>query len=433
MKLQFDKKTGRGLQVFAGDVKDQEQTLEIRLPESMPDMGNILAVWGEPVLCSKEWRGSGMRASGGVMVWMLYRPENGSAPESVEGWLPFDAGWDFPKADQEGTMRVRCVLKNVDARMLSAQKALIRCRISVRAEAFTDREWTWYSCPEDAKGAEFLRRSYPVNLPVEAGEKAFPVEETLNLPASCPPIQKILRCDLQPEIQEWKIMTGRLVFRGTAGLHLLYRSEDDQIQCWDFEVPFSQFADLKESYEENASAEICLQLTGMEVSLNADGQPELKSSLVAQYVIFHTEPVEVVQDGYCLNRTMNLENGSLELSEILEQNSSTVMAQQQIPIDGNRIVDVSFRPGGCSQMKTGEALTLEYTGQFQLLYYDREGNLCACQTGAYGSGRCCPAVAGAYGSGCRFLYLVRVYTYTRARGVHPVKLYKPWPPVLCKT
>ena len=70
MELQFEKQEMSFLHQVLRNVKDMELTQEIRLTGDMPDVGRVLAGWGQPVLRSKEWQGSQVGASGGVMVWI---------------------------------------------------------------------------------------------------------------------------------------------------------------------------------------------------------------------------------------------------------------------------------------------------------------------------------------------------------------------------
>ncbi len=376
MKLQFDKNVCRNLQILTRENREQELTQEIRLPDGFPDLGTVLGCWGQVILGSKEWHSDGMRVTGGIMVWVLYQPEDESGPQCADSWIPFETRWDFPKTEQEGKIRVNCTVKNTDARVVSSRKMMARVQLAVCGEALVQQDSEIYS-PASEEDMQLLRNHYPVRLAVEAGEKCYPLEEDLTLPSSCPPVHRIFRYDLQTELQEWKIMGTKLVFRGSANLHILYGSEDGQIQCWDFEVPFSQYTELETSCGEEDQADISLQLTGLECRLNDDGTLQLKSSLVSQYVIYQTRLLEIVQDGYCLHRSLEPEGVTLTLPEILENVQYTVPALQQIPVDGNRIADVSFVPGLSRQMQAGDGVNVSYTGQFQLLYYDREGVLCS--------------------------------------------------------
>ena len=75
MEVKFETVACNCLRQKVCEVQNQEQTQEIRLPESMPDIGRVLCSWGQVILRSKEWRNDGMNATGGVMVWVLYAPD----------------------------------------------------------------------------------------------------------------------------------------------------------------------------------------------------------------------------------------------------------------------------------------------------------------------------------------------------------------------
>ena len=94
MELPFEKKTERfWMQKLYAPVM-REESQELRLPESMPDVGRVIAAWGQPVLRGKEWRSDHIALTGGVMVWVLYAPEDGSGCRRLESWVPFHIRMD---------------------------------------------------------------------------------------------------------------------------------------------------------------------------------------------------------------------------------------------------------------------------------------------------------------------------------------------------
>lgn len=235
MELQFEKSGLDCLMTAERDVKNVEQTQELRLPDTMPDIGKVLCSWGQVLLRGKEWRSGGMSASGGVMVWVLYLPEDGTQPQTVETWVPFQVKWDFPDTERDGIMNVNFLLRCVDARSLSARKLLVRIGVSAMGQAMVPGRVELMMPAQVPQDVQLLRRSYPVKLPREAGEKPFELDEEL----SAPPMEKILRYQLQPELIDRKIMAGKVVFRGAAALRVLYRDEDGGMKSWEGEVPFS--------------------------------------------------------------------------------------------------------------------------------------------------------------------------------------------------
>ena len=120
MELQFEKQELTYLSQVVRTVKDQELTQEIRLGESMPDVGRVLACWGQPILRSKEWQGGQAGAAGGVMVWAMYEPEDGTDPRVVEGWIPFQLRSQV-QSDREGPLRILPLVRFVDGRNVSAR------------------------------------------------------------------------------------------------------------------------------------------------------------------------------------------------------------------------------------------------------------------------------------------------------------------------
>ena len=106
MELPFEKKVCRYWKQKLYTLVNQEETQEIRLPESMPDVGRVICSWGQAVIRSKDWRSGGIGVSGGVMVWVLYAPEGGGDLQHIESWIPFQSRAEFPDDAEDGTIRV---------------------------------------------------------------------------------------------------------------------------------------------------------------------------------------------------------------------------------------------------------------------------------------------------------------------------------------
>ena len=56
MEVQFNKTELPCLKQILRECSDQEVTQEIKLSDSLPDAGRILAAWGQVLIRSKEWR-----------------------------------------------------------------------------------------------------------------------------------------------------------------------------------------------------------------------------------------------------------------------------------------------------------------------------------------------------------------------------------------
>lgn len=374
MQLQFEKQELSCLHTVKRETQSQEQTQELRISDGMPDIGNIIGAWGQVILRGKEWQSDGMAVSGGTMIWVQYMPEEGGEPQCVESWLPFQMRWSFPETQHDGVILTQCFLKSVDARSLSARKMMLRTNVSVLGWALENRKCEYYVPVDVPEDVQLRTMHYPIQLPLEAGEKAFSLEETLNLPPSMPKLEKLLSYQLQMQITEKKLMSDKVVFRGNAVLHILYRADDGGQYSWDFELPFTQYSELENTFGDDGEVMLIPCVTALEMDTE-ENQLAMKAGLVCQYRISHRPVVAVVTDAYSPRRSVEPVQQELLLPSILESRTQNLHPQANAALDGMRLTDVQFLPQPVSSRTSSEETLLEIPGHFEMLYYDMDGNL----------------------------------------------------------
>lgn len=375
MQLQFQKTSLGCLLPAKREVQTQEQTQELRLNDAMPDIGRVLGAWGQVILRGKEWRSGGMGVSCGVMVWVLYEPEEGGEPKAVETWIPFQLKWDLPDTERDGNIWAQVLLKSVDARSVSARKMMIRACVSALGEAMVPGQAALYEPVEVPEDVHMLTRSYPVCLPREAGERPFAMEETLTVPASGHQVQKLICYSLLPQIMDKKVMSDKVVFRGSAVLHVVYVDQDGQLHSCDIDLPFSQYSELEREYDTDATATVMGAVTGLELDMEPEGTLRLKAGLTGQYVIYDRPVVRVVEDAYSPRRQVEPKIEPLQMPVVLDANRQSIRAEQTVPVEGLRTADLAFYPDQPRVFREDDGVQIQLPGQFQMLWYDRDGKL----------------------------------------------------------
>ncbi len=375
MELQFQVEKIPCLHPLKSEVQSQEQTQELRLPEGMPDVGRVMCCWGQVVIRGKEWHSDQMGVSCGVTVSVLYAPEDGSRAQSLEAWLPMNFKWDIPDTGEDGRILCWPLLKSADARVLSGRKLMLRAAVGMLAQAYTSAEVEMYTPQELPEDIQLCKKTYPVCLVREAGEKAFLLDEDLTLPPSAPEMEKIVRCSLQPEVAEKKVLGDKAVFRGTGLLHLLYRTDEGTFHSWDFEIPFSQYTELEQDYGNEAQIQLMPVVTSLELEPGEQGKLRLKAGLSGQYVLYDTQEISAVEDAYSTDRTVTLKTQETDLPGVLDRQSQRIRAEQTAPFGSSRIADIAFCPGPCRKQRNGDTMDVELPAAFQVLYYDPEGVL----------------------------------------------------------
>lgn len=377
MELEFEKRNCCYLDQILRDTRTEELVQEIRLGDGMPDVGRIIGAWGQMILRGKEWRGDCVAVSGGVMAWVLYAPEDGSEPRCLDAWLPFKVKWDLPEGVREGDIRVSCFLRMADGRNVSPRKIMTRAVVSIQVQVLCPAQEEIYMPPKKLDGVELLQRTYPMELYKEAGEKTFLVDEELELKNSGAKPERIFFSRLIPRIVEQKVLTNKMVFRGSGNLRVLGKGDDNRLHVWEFEIPFSQVAQLRSEYSPDARADLLVGITSLEPELDGEGRLRVKCGLLAQYLVNDRELISIVEDAYSPVKELEVRARELALPAVLEIQLKTIFAEQKLPMDGMQVVCCDFLPEHIRHRKTDTETILELPGIFQLLRYGENGELSA--------------------------------------------------------
>ena len=375
MEVKFIKRPLRCLRPFFSQIHTQEQTQEIRLPDAYPDIGKILGLWGQVLMRGKEWRSTSMGANGGVMAWVMYAPEDGTQPRVVDVWMPIQCRWDFPENADDGVMVLRPVVTNLDGRGISARKIMVRACVDTFAQAMRKETMEVAEPAEVPEDIQLLTRSYPMELPVEAGEKQVQLEEKLSIPTNLPPIHKIIHYNMSPTIMEQKVLGNRLVFRGQNRVDMMYMTEDGSVNQWETEVPFSQYTELDNDYGPNATAWIMPTLTAMEMDMGEDKQMNIRAGIAAQYTIFDRNVLDVVEDAFSPVRDVDTRMEEMQFPTLLDSTGMALQAEGSFNADAERILSASPYGEYPTLYMGNDGMEIHMDGQFQALYQNVDGQM----------------------------------------------------------
>lgn len=374
MEIQFDSIEVPCLYPVVRQAQNLEETQELRIGDGMPDIGRIIGAWGQILLRGKEWRTGQLGASCGVMVWALYIPEGGGEIQKVESWIPFQVRWDFQDPGKEGKMRTQCLLRGVDVRSTSARKLMVRVGVAVYCDAEIQGK-VQIPKSHDNPDVYLLKNMYPVQMPVESGEKMFSLDEDVKLPGNLSEIEKLLRYELRPELIERKVIGNKAVFRGCAILHILYGGMDGELHSFEVEIPFSQYTELDSEYSESADISLWLSVTNLEVEPVEDGSLHLQCGLTGQYKISDRQMIEIAEDAYSTKMKIKPKLQQIRIPAILEEVQKTITYNIQPDLNGRQIIDASWYPDYPNVKNRNDEILVEFPGVLQILCYEPGGEL----------------------------------------------------------
>lgn len=369
MDIPFRKNSISCLDVPLREVQNLEEALELKLSEGMPDIGSILGAWGQVILRGKEWHMDTLGVNGGVQVWVLYAPEDGSSCQIMEGWVPFQTRYDLPDQTPEGQIRLNCLLRFVDARGVSPRRIMVRTGVAIRAEALSPVKRDVYVPGENTEPVAARMAHHRLLLAAEAGEKAVTLEEALSVPASVPQPQTLVSYQAWPEITEGKLLGDKAVFRGNLVLRVLYLADSEQLCTWEFEIPFSQYAQLDQVRQEGGRVDVLCCITGLEAQLEEQGRICCKCDMTGQYLVLVPEEIALVEDAYSPGRELQLQTEHLELPQWMEPRWERIGLEHTIPMEADILTDLQMLPDFPWQRQEEGKMELTLPGTVQVIGY----------------------------------------------------------------
>ena len=375
MELQFKKKSCDYVKNLVSRCKEQELTDEIRVPDSLGDVGRILGAWGQVIIRGKEWRPERVGVTGGVMAWVLYEPEGETTPQMLETWLPFNEQCSIPETQHDGVIMTQGNLTFCDARSVSPRKLILRVGFCLDVQVYAVAKQDLYT-PEDVPENIYVRTiQQPIMLPAEAGEKSFSVEEQLPQPDEITGIDKILRYNVTPRLLESKVSGSRIIFRGVADVHVMVLNRNGRVCSFDLEAPFSQYTQLEKDYEDDAEGTVRFAVTNLELETAEQHTLRLKAGLTGQYLIKEPVILEVADDAYCPAAQLQLQHQQVELPVLMQHHCNNVRVQRPCKTDGGEIIDAEFLTGLPELHCKDDKLNLLLSGRFYVLFYDTSSQL----------------------------------------------------------
>ena len=291
---------------------------------------------------------------------------------TVETWIPFQMKWNLDSPEQDGTITAYPFLRSLDARSVSDRKMIVSADVGVFAQARVEDNAQLYKPQELPEDVCVKMVKYPMKVPAEAGEKVFTLEEQLNTPI---PIESVLYYKASVKLAEQKLLTDKLVFRGMLQLHMLYQGADSANHTLDVELPFSQYVELKQDYPDQDCVQMVFAVTELDVKVDAEGKPELKAGILAQYVLYTDMLLEVAEDAYSISREMELQYDPLKLPAVLDVVGDTISVTQNLSDLQMDVIDAVFYPDIPSLYQDENGLAAALSGQMAILGTDMEGKL----------------------------------------------------------
>ena len=246
MDIHFHAQTITYLAEKRYDGLKQEQTGEITVPETLPELGRVVDCFGTVLVQSRTADNGSVTVTGGIQTGVLYLPAEGGQVERLELWLPFTVTKKIPVQPDAG-VHYWGWLRSIDARFVNSRKLLIRADLGSEITVLTPATLELQQLDECPEGLMLKTETYQMRLPLCAAEKEVRIADEVLMPEDGMGMDRLLKAQCWVEVGDRRVMGDRAIFQGELKLRVLGLTEAGELHAWSGAVPFSQYADLDRS------------------------------------------------------------------------------------------------------------------------------------------------------------------------------------------
>ena len=303
----------------------KEESRDCVVPDTMPDVAEVLGCWGTLLIRSKEAAAGRIRIEANIPAGVLCRGEDGNLL-IVDVSVPVFLSADAESIAEGAAACAEMKMLNLEARTLNPRKILVTAEISAEISAYEEDKCRWTQGVEGAEHIHCHFSTETVNPVVAVTEKTFAVTDELSVPECAVGADNFCFTSCCCMADEIKSVGTKLVVKGRVKSSIAVLS-GGKLCAFETVTDFSQIIEL---HQEAASGmcRVWLMPSGVYCSLAPDNTARLNVEyhLVAQAVCHGELEMRFVDDAYSNLREIRWESAELKgmTAEVLPPQRETV-------------------------------------------------------------------------------------------------------------
>ena len=375
----------------------RELTGEAVIPDAVPDAERVLCAQATLYIRSSAVSEGRAALEGVVQGTVLFLAGGDGTPVKTELTLPFTLEAADTALTEAAEMTYSAALGHVEARLLNSRKLSLRADVAAELAAYRTSSLELTMRTEDPTELETLGDRAEIGYISSITHKSFSVSGDITLSEEQGRLSQLLTCEAALSVGDSRRVGAKMIVQGTALLYLSWLStENGQLRCGRFEVPFSQILDISETDTDAAIVTVTLASGYVEPLPGINGTSEIgvELHLNAQTVCTAVREIEYTADAYCLRHPCRIETQTAsvcrpfrerllhdtvrETIELPERAAEVVYADAKasLPVLTDGAVRVPIRITAVVRGENGELWPAERRVDLEMKYDDMSAGDC---------------------------------------------------------
>lgn len=313
MNFKINRETIPATELIYSGIQEQGVELDYILPDYYPDIFRLIRCEIHPAVTG--WSVAGDKLSYELIcdICLIYCGESGTALQCITQRQTFSKSLELPRSPEMPAVSLVPKSDHVNFRAVNKRRLDVRGAVSVKITVNGEKSQEVIS---DAFGMNIQLKKIPIKYAAKkiTADKLIQLSDETELSAAQPPVVGVIRYNCTVGDCEKKIISGKLLAKGTVMLDILYSCESG-IEPLKINIPFSQIVDLDE-LDDTFNCSVTADIIGCTITpisdKNGDNrilrtEPELRLSCLA------VKPAEVMvaADAYSTIYPCELESADI--------------------------------------------------------------------------------------------------------------------------
>jgi len=314
---------------------------EYLIPDTHPDVQQILSVEARPIIISKELIGDKILLEGKVEYTVIYLArEDGFVANSVSYNQNFTNNIDLNQGENRVICEAECNVEHIEATIMNERKISIQGIITIDWELYKSNEFEFVKDIEGSDEVEVLKKTETINRISATEDVELIGKSMIRVGMDKPQINKILKCSLMLHKKEIKIAEDRIHLGCYCKLNILYKGEDSKdIIPLEDDIYLSKEEEI-DGITSDMIPTVSYEISNNELMLEEDDLGEVRIIndefvVKANVKVFSKENIDTIKDAYSTKCLIGLKKDDHEVGILHGTNNSESTVKYNIQLKEN--------------------------------------------------------------------------------------------------
>lgn len=351
---------------------------DILVPDTKPDVMKIIQVEAVPFIGTAEVVDSGIRVTGEITYYIIYRAMDQDKTRGISMTYPFSQTINVSDAKKGMNARVTADVRNIIYSLPNERKVSIKTELIFRYVIREKGDVELIHGMQDTEDIETKMSQDVFYNVISVKQEILDAKEDIVVPESVPQIGEILRVSSNITNTDYKVSYNKILVKGDINVELLYleSGNTENIFTYTTTIPFTGMIEF-DNISENYRFDIKYTLRNLEITLGENTMLTISAEVIADAVMFEEKDVSYVNDFYSTNSNLNYDKSEVAVIKNKEVVNKQVNVKDSIGVtdDKNRILTYNVSTGHLNTKVSGSNLYVDGPLKVAVTFENRDTNI----------------------------------------------------------